>query len=208
MLTNYSFATPKKRVDGTQYVSGDNLLGRWRHELNGRADLQIETYYDRTYRLGPQLGETRNTFDVDFIHHLVLKRRNEIIWGFGARWSSGDVIQTVATVDFQPHQQADNIYSAFVQDQIAIVHNKLWMTLGSKFEHNIFTGWETLPSGRLLWTPTPHQTLWAAVSRAVRTPSRIDEDLRLTQLLNPARPGDFRLCLRQSKVPVRDLAGL
>jgi iron complex outermembrane receptor protein len=186
------YSPPSQRnIDGTQYVSGDNLLGRWRHQLNSRADLQIQAYYDRTYRLGPQLGETRNTFDVDFIHHLVLKQRNEIIWGFGARWSSGDVIQTVATVDFQPHQQADNIYSAFVQDQIAIVHNKLWLTVGSKFEHNIFTGWEHLPSGRLLWTPTRHQTLWTAVSRAVRTPSRIDEDLRETQLLNPAAPAIF-----------------
>jgi iron complex outermembrane receptor protein len=170
-------------VDGTQYVSGENLLGRWRHELSDTSDFQVQAYYDRTYRLGPQLGETRNTFDIDAIHHFVLKQRNEIVWGFGARWSPSDIVQTVATVDFLPHHQADNIYSTFIQDQIAIVQNKLWLTVGSKFEHNIFTGWESQPSGRLLWTPTPHQTFWAAVSRAVRTPSRIDEDLQLTGLV-------------------------
>jgi iron complex outermembrane receptor protein len=175
----------QRNVDGTQYVSGGNLLGHWQHELSDTANLQVQAYYDRTYRLGPQLGETRNTFDVDAIHHFILKRRHEIVWGFGARWSPSDIVQTVATVDFLPHHQADNIYSTFVQDQIAIVQNKLWLTVGSKFEHNIFTGWENQPSARLLWTPTPHQTLWAAVSRAVRTPSRIDEDLQLKRLLLP-----------------------
>jgi iron complex outermembrane recepter protein len=167
-------------VDGTQDVSGGNLLGRWRREISSTSDLQVQAYYDRTYRLGRQLGETRNTFDIDLIHHFMVKQRNEIIWGFGARWSLGDIIQTVPTVDFTPHHQGDNTYSAFFQDQIAILQNKLWLTLGSKFEHNIFTGWENEPSGRVLWAPTPHQTLWAAVTRAVRTPSRIDEDLQLT----------------------------
>ena len=107
--------------------------------------------------------------------------------------SPSDIVQTVATVDFLPHHQADNIYSAFIQDQIAIVQKRLWLTAGSKFEHNIYTGWETQPSGRLLWAATSHQTLWAAVSRAVRTPSRIDEDLHLTGLVIPT-PAIF-LCI-------------
>jgi iron complex outermembrane recepter protein len=106
----------------------------------------------------------------------------------GARWSPSEIIQTVPTVNFAPHHQDDNIYSAFVQDQIAIVQNKLWLTLGSKFEHNIFTGWEYEPSGRVLWTPTSHQTLWGAVTRAVRTPSRIDEDLQLTGFVSSPPP--------------------
>lgn len=181
-------------VDGTEDVSGGNLLGRWRHELSDTSDLQVQAYYDRTYRLGPQVGETRNTFDIDLLHHFVLKQRNEIIWGFGARWSPSDIIQTVPTVNFTPHHQADNLYSAFVQDQIAILQNKLWLTLGSKFEHNIFTGWETEPSGRVLWTPTSHQTLWAAVTRAVRTPSRVDEDLQLTGFVSTPPPVYVCVC--------------
>lgn len=181
-------------VDGTEDVSGGNLLGRWRHVLGNTSDLQVQAYYDRTYRLGPQVGETRNTFDFDLLHHFVLEQRNEIIWGFGARWSPSDIIQTVPTVNFTPHHQDDNIYSAFVQDQIAIVQNKLWLTLGSKFEHNIFTGWETEPSGRVLWTPTSHQTVWAAVTRAIRTPSRIDEDLQLTGFVSSPPPIYLCVC--------------
>jgi iron complex outermembrane recepter protein len=180
------YSPPAQRsVDGTQDVSGGNLLERWRRDLSGTSDLQVQASYDRTYRLGPQLGETRNAFDIDLIHHFVFKQRNEFIWGLGARWSLSDFIQTVPTVNFQPHHEGDNLYSAFVQDQIAVVHDKLWLTVGSKFEHNIFTGWESEPGARLLWTPTPGQTLWAAVSRAVRTPSRIDEDLHLTGLAAP-----------------------
>ena len=181
-------------VNATQDVSGGNLLGRWRRELSNTSDIQVQAYYDRTYRIGPLLGEARNTFDVDLIHHFVLKERNEVIWGLGARWSPSDFIQTVATVNFLPHHQDDKIYSAFVQDQIAIVQDKLWLTLGSKFEHNIFTGWETEPSARLLWTPTSHQTLWAAVTRAVRTPSRIDEDLQLTALVQTTPPVFACIC--------------
>jgi iron complex outermembrane receptor protein len=181
-------------VDGTQDVSGGNFLGRWRRQLNSTSDLQVQVYYDRTYRLGPQLGETRNTFDIDLIHHFVLKQRNEVIWGLGARWSPSDFIQTVPTLNFLPHHEDDNIYSAFVQDQIAILRNKLWLTVGSKFEHNIFTGWENEPSARLLWTPTSHQTVWAAVTRAIRTPSRIDEDLQLAALVQANPPVFVCIC--------------
>jgi iron complex outermembrane receptor protein len=166
-------------VVGSQEVSGGNILGRWRRTVDA-GDIQVQAYYDRTYRLGPQLGETRNTFDVDFIHHLTLLPRQDFIWGVGARWSPSDFTQTVATVDFLPHHQSDNIYSVFLQDQIAIFRDKLQLTIGSKFEHNIYTGWELQPSARLLWTPSSHQTVWAAVSRAVSTPSQVDENLQLT----------------------------
>ena len=181
-------------VNGTQDVSGGNFLGRWRRQLSNTSDLQVQAYYDRTYRLGPLLGETRNTFDIDLIHHFIFKQRNEVIWGLGARWSPSDFIQTVATLNFLPHHQDDSIYSGFVQDQIAVLRNRLWLTVGSKFERNIFTGWETEPSARLLWTPTSHQTLWASVTRAVRTPSRIDEDMQLSGLALPNPPVFFCIC--------------
>ena len=166
-------------VVGSQDVSGGNVLGRWRRTVDS-GDVQVQAYYDRTYRIGPQLGETRNTLDVDVIQHLTLLPRQDFIWGLGARWSPSDFIQTVATVDFLPQHQSDNIYSAFLQDQIAVIQDRLQLTLGSKFEHNIYTGWELQPSARLLWTPTSHQTIWGSVSRAVSTPSRVDENLQLT----------------------------
>lgn len=178
-------------VNGVQDVSGGNLLAQWHHNLSDTSDLQLQAYYDRTYRLGPQLGESRNTLDVDFIHHFFLTQRNEIIWGAGARWSPSNLTEVVPTALFVPARQADNLYSTFVQDQIALLQNRLWLTVGSKFEHNIFTGWENEPSARLLWTPTSHQSVWAAVTRAVRTPSRVDEDLELTGLAAATNPPVF-----------------
>jgi len=71
------------------------------------------------------------------------------------------------------------------------VRNKLSATIGSKFEHNIYTGWEIQPSARLLWTPSAHQSVWTAVTRAVRSPSRLDEDLQLTGLVTAARQPIF-----------------
>jgi iron complex outermembrane receptor protein len=178
---NIAYYSPPASINvvGGQDVSGGNILGRWRRTVDA-GDIQVKAYYDRTYRLGPQLGETRNTLDVDFIHHLTLLPRQDFIWGVGARWSRSDFTQTVATVDFLPHHQSDNIYSVFLQDQIAIFRDKLQLTVGSKFEHNIYTGWELQPSARLLWTPSSHQTVWASVSRAVSTPSQVDENLQLT----------------------------
>jgi iron complex outermembrane receptor protein len=164
-------------------VSGGNILFKWQRKASEKSDFIFQAYYDRTWRLGSQLGEKRNTFDLDLTHHWNVLPRQEVTWGLGARWSPSDFIQKVPTVIFQPFHQADNIYSAFLQDEIAILRNSLWFTLGTKFEHNIYTGWETEPSARILWTPTPRQSVWAAVTRAVRSPSRIDEDLQLTALI-------------------------
>src|SRR5207249_168327 len=143
-VTSYS-PLASLNVDGTENFSGGNVLGRWRRTLSRGSEIQVQAYYDRTHRLGPAIGETRDTFDLDFVHHLTLLPREDITWGVGARWSPGEVIQTAQAVDFLPHRQSDNIYSAFVQDEFAVVEGKLWMTLGSKFEHNIYTGWEIQP---------------------------------------------------------------
>jgi iron complex outermembrane recepter protein len=175
-------------LEGTEDPSGGNLLARWRHNLSDRSDIQVQGYYDRTYRIGPQLGESRNTLDLDFIHHFFIGNRNEVIWGAGARWSPSDFIEVVPTTIFLPAHEDESLYSTFVQNQIALLRNQLWLTLGSKFEHNIYTGWENEPSARLLWTPSSQQSIWAAVTRAVRTPSRIDDDLQLTQVDPTAIP--------------------
>jgi len=175
-----SFTPPQQIIsDQAVAVSGGNLLARWRHDLREGSDIQLQAYYDRTYALAPHYQETRNTFDVDFIHHLTLGTRQNFIWGLGARFSPSEFVQTIPTLDFVPHDIANNVYSGFVQDEIAIVPNKFSLTVGSKLEHNNYTGFEFQPSIRGLWSITPRQTFWAAVTRAVRTPSRIEEDFHL-----------------------------
>jgi iron complex outermembrane receptor protein len=167
-------------VDGQNDVSGGNVMVRWDRTLAHASDFYLQAYFDRTNRQTPQFGETRDTFDVDFIDHIGWLPRQDVIVGLGLRESPSYIIQTRATVNFPPHRSNDYIYSAFVQDNFHLVPDRLSLMVGSKFDENNFDGFEVQPSARLLWTPREHMTFWGAVTRAVRTPGRLDQDVQLT----------------------------
>lgn len=175
-------------VDGAQDVSGGDLNLRWEHHFSGGSDLRLQTYFDRTNRQGPQFGETRDTFDVDLVDRMLMWGRNDVILGAGIRLSPSYFIQTRPTVDFAPHYQNDYIYSTFAQDTVQLVPNRLNLIAGTKLEYNNFSGFEYQPSVRLLWNPSAHSTLWCAISRAVRTPGRLDQDLQLTGVVSASPP--------------------
>ena len=183
-ITSYSppFVT---NVEQQVELGGGNLLGRWKRLLAAGSDIEVQTYYDRTKRQQVNFGESRDTFDIDFIHHLVLPWRQDFLWGLGARLSSGNVSDDGPTVVFTPPHFTDKLYSSFVQDEIGIVRDRLSLTIGSKFLHNNYSGFEVEPSARVLWTPNQRHSAWAAVTRAVRTPSRVEEDLQLTAMAIP-----------------------
>lgn len=182
------FAPPSRSlVDDPVDLNGANVRARWSRQL-ASGDIGIQAYYDHTYRLGTDFGERRSTFDVDAIHRWRASRRHEMTWGAGARTSPGTVRQTLAFSDFQPHQQTFNVFSGFAQDAFALVPERLTVTGGVKLEHNSYTGLEVQPSVRAIWTPTVSHTLWGSVTRAVRTPSRVDEDISVTALLAPEPP--------------------
>ena len=163
-------------------VNGGNLLGRWTHTISEESTLALQAYYDRTLRDIVIFREVRDTLDADFQHRFQLGARHDLIWGGGYRWTHDDVRETDNfDVSLNPSERGVQLFSAFAQDEIALVHDRLSLTLGSKFEHNDFTGFEWQPGARLLWTPGDKHTLWGAVSRAVRTPSRTDHDVRLNQ---------------------------
>jgi iron complex outermembrane receptor protein len=191
-ITSYSppFMT---NVQQNAELAGGNLLGRWKRVLGAGSDIQLQTYYDRTDRKQANFAESRDTFDIDFIHHLTLPRRQDFLWGLGVRLSSGNATEVVPTVAFTPDHFTDKLYSAFIQDEIPLAGNQLSLTIGSKFLHNSYSGFEVQPTARLLWTPSPRQSVWGAVTRAVRTPSRIEEDLQLTALLSPSPLTFFRI---------------
>ena len=171
------------RAVSTDYVAGGNLLARWAHTFSPGSQLTVQTYYDRTIRDTPIFSETRDTGDLDLQHRFALGERQEVVWGLGFRTTHDDVTNTL-NVSLVPPSRTLNLFSAFVQDDITIVRDRLGVTLGSKFEHNDFTGFEIQPSIRGWWTPGHAQTFWASVSRAVRTPSRAEDDVRI----NPAPP--------------------
>lgn len=159
-------------------IGGGNLLTRWKRIFSKSSDMALQVYYDRTENKDSTLGEKRNTFDIDFQHRFILDERHEIMWGAGYRYSR-DKIDNTFSVIYDPDSREDNLYSAFVQDDITLIKERLRLTLGAKFEHNDYTGSEFQPNARLLITPDQRHTAWAAVSRSVRTPSRAEHDVRI-----------------------------
>jgi iron complex outermembrane recepter protein len=182
--------TPQNTVTSYQSMNaaGGDILGRWRKDLGGRADIYLQGWWWHEHRIGSNFGEDRDTFDVDFLNRLRLGNRQQISWGAGARLSPSRISETVPTDTFVPAKKTDNILSAFLQDEIQIVPRKLVYTIGSKFERDTYTGFQFQPSSRLLYTPTQHLSLWASVSRAVRTPDRVDEDIDVSVFVTSPPP--------------------
>src|SRR3989449_1036177 len=167
-------------------VSGGNVMAKWAHPFSAKSVLTVQAYYDRTHRDIPgTFGEDLDIYDVDLQHHSALGPRHEVVWGAGYRLMNDRVTNTPGLA-FLPAHVARQWFTAFVQDEIAVLAERLHLTLGTKLEHNDYTGFEVQPSGRLNWTFSPSRTLWAAISRAVRTPSRIDRELFV-----PAQPPFF-----------------
>jgi iron complex outermembrane recepter protein len=161
-------------------LSGANLLGRWERHLEERGELQLQAIYERTERDIPNTyDETRDTVDLDFQHHLPVGTRQDLLWGLTYRETRDD-IGTTLFANFVPARRSFKQYGVFVQDRVALVPDSLYLTVGTKLSDNDYSGFENQPSVRLAWHPDGRQTVWTAVSRAVRIPARLDEDLVLT----------------------------
>ena len=157
-------------------VDGGNLLGRWERRLAGGSQVQVQGYLDRTFRRVPlQFTEERVTADLD-VQQRLRRGRHDLLWGAGYRLSADDVVNTAVTA-WEPEDRTLHLWSAFLQDEFAW-SERLRLIAGAKLEVNDFSGLEVQPTLRLAWTPSGRQTVWGAVSRAVRSPTRIDTDVR------------------------------
>lgn len=171
-------------------VSGGNVLGRWQHRFSPGSDLQLRLYYDRTHRDDASFRDDLDTVDVDIQHRFALGASQEIIWGLSDRFTSNrNVGKGIFAVE--PASSDDNLVSGFVQDQIGIT-DALRLTVGTKLEDNDFSGFEWQPSARLAWDLNLRQTFWAAISRAVRVPTRLERDIAV-DVSDPAGNPVFRL---------------
>jgi iron complex outermembrane receptor protein len=158
--------------DDTGDMNGFNTLGRWSRTISDRSSYEVQAYIDHTYRNDSLAVISLDTADLSFQHTFGLGERNDVIWGLGYRFTDTrfQKVNTPGTTILNDNISL-NLFSAFVQDEFKIIPDKLTYTLGTKIEHNDFTGFEVQPSTRLMFKPAENQTAWAAVSRAVRTPS-------------------------------------
>jgi len=161
------------------HAGGRNLLARWQRAFSETSQLDATFYYDATRRLSVAGSEEcLDTYDLDLQHRFKLSDVQDFVWGLGYR-SSSDHFAGSFNISFVPESRKLQLFSTFVQDEIAL-RDDLRLTLGSKFEHNSFSGFEVQPNVRLLWKLDERNTVWGAVSRAVRSPSRNDTDAQVS----------------------------
>ncbi|MCP4582231.1 MAG: TonB-dependent receptor [candidate division Zixibacteria bacterium] len=168
---------------------GGDIVGRWMSRLSSTSEISVQFYCDYTSRKDINSSEERSTVNLDFHYSLEPTERIGVILGVGYRRMQ-DQTDSATRIKLIPADRTDAMYNAFVQTDMSIIPNRLKITLGSKFEHNDYTGFEVQPSGRVLWIPHSSHTLWAAISRAVRTPSRAEHSIRFDAGLIPPNPMD------------------
>ncbi len=163
---------------GARDLAGGNLLARWRLRDGPGSELMAQVYYDRTEREhAGSFRERRDTLDLEVQNAVRRFDAHELVWGGGYR-ASHDVTLNTPVLGFMPAERTQRLASVFAQDEMA-VGSKLRMTVGARAEHNTYTGLEWLPNLRLAYSISPGQLAWSALTRTVRSPSRIDRDLVL-----------------------------
>jgi iron complex outermembrane receptor protein len=176
-------------------VSGGNIIGRWSHTFSPASGTSLQFYYDRTHLNDPIPGnafapagtlfDDLDTYDVDFQHSIRPNENHHVVWGFNYRLTH-DAVKNAPALAFLPATLNHHLFSGFVQNEM-MLGERSSLTLGTKLEHNGYTGVEFEPSARFAWRATAQQTVWTAVSRAIRAPSRVDRDILLpTPALSPA----------------------
>jgi iron complex outermembrane recepter protein len=165
-------------VDEQVGLQGANLVGRWIRTSSERSEFSLQGYIDTTRRNELLIGQRVTTVDFEFQHHRALGQQHDMVWGLGYR-RVDDKLRNSEWGGFIPAQQGTNLFSGFVQDEIALLKRRLRVTIGSKFEHNDYTGFEAQPNLRTWFAITPRHHVWASVSRAIRTPAQAEEDVQM-----------------------------
>ncbi len=176
-----SFPLPQQGALVSERVnySGGFGLGRWTRKHSDRSEFSLQVYLNKERR-SEHFGDAKfQTIDLDFQHRVNLSRRHDLVWGLGYRMLKDNVHGGTSAVVFEPVSWSGALASSFVQDDVTLVSGRLVATFGSKFLNNYYTGFEIQPTARLMWTPNRNQSLWGAVSRAVRTPARYNRDVRV-----------------------------
>lgn len=173
-----SVTSPAAQLVETRFdVSGAFVQGVWKHSFSDRSNTTLQVSYD-TFDRHDLLGIGLNTLSLDFQHHLEVRQRHSVTWGLSFHDSNASSDGGLA-LSFQPAHIDTQLYGGFAQDEISLVRDRLYLTAGTRLEHNRFSGFNLMPSVRVAWTPSGWQTLWTAVSYAVRTPALIDTIIRV-----------------------------
>ena len=184
VISNSLVAPFTKTMEGELEFEGGYILGRWTHRFSEISEYSLQLCYDRVQRDSVLLSGSGRVFDLDFQHRLPIGHWHDVVWGAGYLLSHD---RLGSTPDFMVENELSKteIVNFFLQDEITLSPDRLHLALGTKLEGNSHSGFEVQPSGRLTWTPNNVHTIWLSVSRAVRTPSRLEQDVRINRTVLP-----------------------
>jgi iron complex outermembrane recepter protein len=157
---------------------GAHLLGRWTRTRASGATLQVQSFIDIAGRQEPVGDYHRRAFDLDTQYHMALGTRQDLVAGTGYRFIDEKLDGHVG-LSLTPAQSNSSLLTAFVQDEIGFLANRLAVTLGSQVQYDSVAGAGLQPTARVIWKGLPRQRVWAATSRALRTPSLDERGIRL-----------------------------
>jgi iron complex outermembrane receptor protein len=158
------------------WIKGRNVQARWTHEFADGSSVRLQAFYEQAGRyVRGGAGFLLDTYDIEVQHSFRIGTRHSIVWGAGERSFSYDFRDTALAL--APPKQTLNLANVFVQDTIALTP-RVDLTLGVKLEDEPYVGIQVMPSARLSWKVTDDLLLWTAVSRAVRSPTPVDVNLR------------------------------
>lgn len=167
--------------------AGGHVLARWTQRSAAETASTLVAYWDRMSRPGASLPERRSNLGVEWQRTFRSGGHHQWIVGTEYRRSQ-DEVGGSEIISLADPSRTDHYVTAFAQDEISMRSRPWRLTLGSKLEHNPYTGIELQPSARLAWVPNQRRTYWAGASRAVRRPSRADDGVRFTAGVLPTQP--------------------
>lgn len=182
---NQSVAIPTLSDPFQAYPSQDSdsrgwhLLADYSRALSASSQFKLKTYVDHAKRDESLFGFSRDTFDIELSHELEAGQRHELLWGIGYRHINNRLNTNETVFGTDSSDEATNLWSLFVQDQITLRPDKLWLTLAARFEHHPYVDFEWQPTVRLSWQPHQQHRFWTALSRAVRTPSLVENNYQI-----------------------------
>jgi iron complex outermembrane recepter protein len=160
-------------------VQGGHVVGRWTRTGTSGSSLQVQSFLDVASRQEP-IGRThQRTFDVDSQYHQALGPRHDLVAGVGYRFII-DSYKAGVGFSITPVEASSSLVTAFAQDEVGFFDHRLSITLGSQVQYDADSGAGVQPSARVMWKVRPRQRVWAATSRALRTPSRYERGLTVT----------------------------
>ena len=163
---------------------GGDAMARWTRNFADGSNLQVQSSYDQEVRLMPGFRDAYESYDLQAQHTFSLGK-HIVVWGGEYRIIQDDLRNTANSFVLIPQKRSIGTGSIFAQDSFALLDD-LKITFGAKIEDSTYTGMDVLPSVRLGWAASDTAFFWAAVSRAVRSPSRVDRELTAPFILAPA----------------------